>query len=99
MRFWSDFGRQMVRGLILSGPFSATIFDQKSKKCHPKNHAKIDAEKVLKIDAKRVQNEAEIDDEIIDFSCFFEKGENARNYLFYNIKSGSGHLKMHQKSI
>ena len=36
---------------------------------------------------------------IFDFSCFFEKGENARNYLFYNIKRGSGHLEMHQKSI
>ena len=62
-------------------------------------HAKIDAEKVSKIDAKRVQNEAKIDAEIIDFSYFFEKGENARNYLFYNIKRGSGHLKMHQKPI
>ena len=58
-------------------------------------HAKTDAKKVSKIDAKRVQNEAKIDAEIIDFSYFFEKGENARNYLFYNIKRGSGHLKMH----
>ena len=36
---------------------------------------------------------------IRDFSCFFEKGENARNYLFYNIKRGSGHLKIDEKSI
>ena len=34
-----------------------------------------------------------------DFSCFFKKGENARNYLFYNIKRGSGHLKIDGKSI
>ena len=40
-----------------------------------------------------------MDAKINDFSYFFEKGENARNYLFYNIKRGSGHLKMHQKSI
>ena len=62
-------------------------------------HAKTDAKKVKKSDAERVQNEVKIDAEIIDFSYFFEKGENARNYLFYNIKRGSGHLKMHQKSI
>ena len=30
-------------------------------------HAKIDAEKVSKIDAKRVQNDVNIDAEIIDF--------------------------------
>ena len=62
-------------------------------------HAKADAKKVLKNDAKGVQSDTKIDAEIIDFSYFFEKGENARNYLFYNIKRGSGHLKMHQKSI
>ena len=38
-------------------------------------HAKTDAKKVSKIDAKRVQNEAKIDAEIIDFLYFFEKGE------------------------
>ena len=40
-----------------------------------------------------------MDAKINDFSCFFEKGENARNYLFYNIKRGSGHLKIDEKSI
>ena len=48
---------------------------------------------------KGSQNHAKMDAQIYDFSCFFEKGENARNYLFYNIKRGSGHLEMHQKSI
>ena len=95
MRFWSVFGSFFEACTNLDGPRLATIFGQKSKKCHPKKHAKIDAEKVSKNDAKRVQNEAKIDTEIIDFSCFFEKGENARNYLFYNIKRGCGHLKMH----
>ena len=36
--------------------------------------AKIDTEKVWKIDAKRVQNEVKLDAEIMDLSCFFEKG-------------------------
>ena len=40
-----------------------------------------------------------MDAKINVFSCFFEKGENARNYLFYNIKRGSGHLKIDEKSI
>ena len=72
-------------------------------------HAKIDAKKVQKNDAKRDQNEAKIDAKIIEFSCFFEKGE------IYEIKprlgrehdfTGSGHLKymksrykMHTKSM
>ena len=55
--------------------------------------------KKSKIDAKRLQNDAKMDAKINDFSCFFEKGENARNYLFYNIKRGSGHLKIDEKSI
>ena len=38
-------------------------------------HAKIDAEKHRKKHEKRVKNEAKMDAEIIDFSCFFEKGE------------------------
>ena len=36
---------------------------------------------------------------INEFSYFFEKGENAPNYLFYNRKRGSGHLKSHAKSM
>ena len=83
LNFWSPFGAIL-----------GAIFYKTSKKWHPKVHPKIDAEKVLKNDAKRIQNEAKIDAEIIVFSYFFEKGENARNYLFYNIKRGSGHLKM-----
>ena len=40
-----------------------------------------------------------MDAEIYDFSCFFEKGENARNYLFYNRKRGSEQVKIKKKSI
>ena len=48
---------------------------------------------------KGYQNDAQMDAQIDEFSYFFEKGGNARNYLFYNRKRGSGHLKMHEKSI
>ena len=40
-----------------------------------------------------------MDAKIDGCSCFFEEGENARNYLFYNRKRGSGHLKIDEKSI
>ena len=99
LRFSNVFGSFGGAGTDLDGPSLATIFDQKSKKLYPKSHPKIDTEKVSKNDAKRFQNDAKMDAEIYDFSCFFEKGENARNYLFYNSFHGSRHLKMHQKSI
>ena len=86
---------KMVTASSAFGPLLATIFDKNPKKWHPKRHPKIDAEKVSINYAKRLQNDAKMDAQIYDFSCFFEKGENARNYLFYNIKRGSGHLEMH----
>ena len=46
---------------------------------------------------KGSQNDAKMDAEIIDCSCFCEKGENAPNYLFYNRKRGSGHLQLEEK--
>ena len=57
-------------------------FPSKIKKWHPKRHPKIDAEKVSKIDAKRLQNDAKMDAKMIDFSYFFEKGENAPDSCF-----------------
>ena len=51
-----------------------TIFHQKPKKWHPQSHPKIDAEKVTKSDAKRLQNDDKIDAKINDVSYFFEKG-------------------------
>ena len=59
-------------------------------------HAKIDAEKVSKIDPKRLQNKAKIDAKIIDFSCFFEKAEICEIMLPLQREhdfTGSGHLK------
>ena len=48
---------------------------------------------------KGYQNDAQMDTNIYDFSYFFEKGENARNYLFYNRKRGSEQVKIKKKSI
>ena len=62
-------------------------------------HAKIDAEKTMKSMLNGIQNDAKMDTKIVDSSCFFVKGENARNCLFYNRKHGSGHPNSHQKSI
>ena len=42
------------------------------------------------------QNDVKMYAEIIDCSCFYEKGGNAPNYLFYNRKRCSGHLKMEE---
>ena len=48
---------------------------------------------------KGYQNDAQMDAIIFEFSYFFEKGENARNYLFYNRKRGSEQVKIKKKSI
>ena len=48
---------------------------------------------------KVIKNDIKMDTKIDKFSNFSEKGWNARNYLFYNRKRGSGHLKSHKKSI
>ena len=45
-----------------------------------------DAEKGRKSMPKGSQNDAKMDAEIMDCSCFCEKGENVPNYLFYNRK-------------
>ena len=91
--------RQNGQGTDLDGPSLATIFDQKSKKCNPKRHPKIDAEKVSTIDAKRLQNDTKMDARMVDLSYCFEKGENAPDSLFSNMKRGSGHVKSDEKLI
>ena len=40
-----------------------------------------------------------MDTKTSDFSYFFKKGENARNYCIYNRKRGSGHSKLGEKPI
>ena len=49
--------------------------------------------------AKRLQNDAKMEPKIIDFSCFFEKGEHARNHCIYKLKRGSGHVKSNEQSM
>ena len=66
-RFRNAFGRQQGGPTYFLGCLLATIFDQKSKKWHPKRHPKIDAEKVSKNDEKSIQNDAKMDAKINDF--------------------------------
>ena len=77
-------------------PILEAIFDPNSKKQCQKSprgaqsqkkeqldiYAKNDAEKNIENIRKGYQNDAQMDTNIYDFSYFFEKGENARNYLF-----------------
>ena len=56
MRCWSGLGALTPSQATFFGNHLATIFDQNSIKWHPKRHVRIDAEKVLKIDAKRLPN-------------------------------------------
>ena len=74
--------RQKLTTYTVCRTIAATIFDQKSKKWHPKMHAKTDAEKVSKIDAKRVQNEVKIDAEIIDFHTFSKRAKMLETISF-----------------
>ncbi len=60
-------------------------FRLKVEKTVSKKLLKIDAEKVEKLDAKRLQNDAKIDAKINGFSYFSEKDENAPDPLFSNI--------------
>ena len=48
---------------------------------------------------KGSQKDANMEPKIIDFSCFFKKGENARNHCIYKLKRGSGHAKSDETCI
>ncbi len=70
MRFWSVLGATWVENGTVPHCFWTTCgdnFHQKLKKWHPKKHPIIDAEKVSKIDAERLQNEAKMESKINDF--------------------------------
>ena len=71
---------------------------QSQKKEQLDIYAKNDAEKNIENMRKGYQNDAQMDTNIYDFSYFFEKGENARNYLFYNRKRGSEQVKVKKKN-
>ena len=55
--------------------------------------------KYWKLMPKVIKNDAKMDTKIDQFSNFSENGWNARNYLFYNRKRGSEHIKIQEKSI
>ena len=71
---------------------------QSQKKEQLDIYAKNDAEKNIENMRKGYQNDAQMDTNIYEFSYFFEKGENARNYLFYNRKLVSEQVK-NEKTI
>ena len=72
---------------------------QSPKKMHLKINVKISIEQLRKSMPKGFQNDAKMEPKIIDFSWFFEKGENARNHCIYKLKRGSGHVKSDEKSV
>ena len=88
---------QVLRGWAIWRPFWTKNWKKASKKAC-KNYA----EKVLKINTKRLpkwyQNGCQ-NSKINEISYFSEKGWNARNYLFYNRKRGSRYFKSHEKSV
>ena len=85
--------RQNGQSTDFDGPSLATIFDQKSKKWHPKRHPKIDAEKVSKFHAKMYAGAA-VGSQLLDFgsqnlqnvtktaSKIFEISRLRRGYVF-----------------
>ena len=107
--------RDVPRGAMApeSGTILEAIFDPNSKKAmpkEPKGSPKSEKGAVKHLCKKRCrtnntnmpkgyQNDAQMDAKIDDFSYFFEKDLNARNYLFYNRKRGSEQVKIKKKSI
>ena len=65
-RFGAASGAAPPPGIYFWEPVGSH-FRSKFEKMHPKKHPKINAEKVMKIDAKRIENEAKIDTKICDF--------------------------------
>ena len=77
MRFWSVFGGPLARGRHL-----ATIVRQKSNKWHPERHTKIDAEKVMSNDEKRLQNDTKMDVVFYVFHTFSKKAKSHETIVF-----------------
>ena len=70
---------------------------QKSEKVPFGIYVKLGAEKGRTNMPEGSQNDVKMYAEIIDCSCFDEKGGNAPNYLFYNRKRGCEHQKIEDK--
>ena len=108
--FWGSPGarRNAPRPSLLGAIF--VIKSKKGAKRSPKGpqslkkrHLKIDVKNCIERWRKNMpkgsQNDANIYPKVIDFSCFFDKGENARNHCIYKLKRGSGHVKSNEKSV
>ena len=85
--------------LISTGPVWRPFSTKSRKKTIKKGMQKLMSKKYRKMVPKVTENDAKIDTKIYQFSNFSENGWNARNYLFYNRKRGSEHIKMQEKSI
>ena len=72
-------------------------FSTKNWKGIQKGMQKSMPKKYWKVMPKGYQNDAKMETKIFENSCFSEKGWNARNFLFYKRKRGSGHLKVMKK--
>ena len=57
------------------------------------------SKKYRKLMPKVIKNDTKMDTKIAQLSNISENGWNARNYLFYNRKRGSEHIKIQEKSI
>ena len=100
LRFWTVFWASKGGSPSLSlDPFWRPLSIKNSKKGIKKDMQNSMPKTYRKMMAKGSQNDAKIDSKIDENSYFSEKGWKARNYLFYNRKRGSGHLKSHQNSI
>ena len=95
-RSWAPKGCSHVS---FPGPFWEPFSVKNRKNVIQKGMQNSMPKKYRKLMAKGSQNDTKIDAKIDENSYFSEKGWNARNYLFYNRKRGSEHLKMHEKSI
>ena len=80
--FWGGLGAQKGALSKLSASILGAIFDQKSKKRHPKRHLKIDAEKVSKNDEKRLQNDAKMDAIFMFFHTFSKRAKSHETIVF-----------------
>ena len=77
-------------------------FQPKIEKMHPKRHAKLDAEKVLKIDAKRLPKGCQNTRQNLRFYIVFKKDGKCKIEPMCEPKQdfqGSGHPRRHHKSI
>ena len=75
------------------GPCWEPFWTKSRQKGIQKGMQNLMSKKYRKWMPKGYQNDAKIETQIHEQLYFYGKGWNARNYLFYNRKRGSGHLR------